>query len=213
MASEHELMDRFGVSRSIARKAIAELESRFLVRRVRGSGTYVNNRVDYVISNRNPPSLHSTIASAGGEVRTFLLSSDAQEVPSDMAELLGTAPGVSATRLTRLGYINGAVASYSEEWLAPGVSDYVDVSLGVIESLYEVLQASGHAPRRAWSRATTASPPAHIERRLELDSSVPTWVVETLTKDADSDAVLMASRTWSRQDSVRMVFEFAVEDG
>lgn len=40
IASEQQLMARFGVSRSAVRHAIAHLESRYLVRRVQGSGTY-----------------------------------------------------------------------------------------------------------------------------------------------------------------------------
>jgi DNA-binding GntR family transcriptional regulator len=56
VASEHEIATRLGVSRGAARAAMRELESRLLVRRVRGSGTFVNQPIDYVISSRRPPS-------------------------------------------------------------------------------------------------------------------------------------------------------------
>ena len=49
-ASEHEIAARFAVSRAVAGAALRELENRLLVRRVRGSGTFVNGRIDYIIS-------------------------------------------------------------------------------------------------------------------------------------------------------------------
>ncbi len=213
VASEHEIMARFSVSRTAARNVVADLEARFLVRRVRGAGTFVNDRIDYVISNSLPPSMHSTVAAAGGEIKTFLLDAGKQALPEDIAALLETPVSTTATRLSRLGYINGAVSSFSDEWLAPGIAEHIDVGLGVIESVHDILRAYRHAPRRAWSRATMASPPADIEKRLELAAPVPTWIVDTVTRDADTDGVLMASRTWTRQDTVRMVFEFELGEG
>ena len=52
LPSEVELAERYSVSRLTARAAVQELERRYLVRRAKGSGTYVAHRVDYVISPR-----------------------------------------------------------------------------------------------------------------------------------------------------------------
>lgn len=206
--SEHDIVFRFGVPRSVARNVIADLESRFLVRRVRGSGTYVNKRVDYIISNNQPPSMHATVESANGTARTFLLDSGVLPPSVEVAELLKIPTDIPVTRLCRIGYINDAISSYSEEWFAPGVAEDIDAALGVIESVYEVLCAYRYSPRRRWSRATIASPPPYIQQRLDLDSPVPTWVVESVTTESTTANTLMVSRTWTRQDSVRMVFEY-----
>ena len=71
---------RFGVGRAAARSALQELERRLLVRRVQGAGTFVNRRIDYVISRTRPPSWHATVdrggrGAAGRRPRTWSGSS------------------------------------------------------------------------------------------------------------------------------------------
>src|ERR1700743_549017 len=65
VASEHEIAARFAVSRAVAGAALRELESRLLVRRVRGSGTVVNGSIDYIMSADRTPSF-SQMVRAGG---------------------------------------------------------------------------------------------------------------------------------------------------
>ncbi|MFD1718781.1 GntR family transcriptional regulator [Georgenia deserti] len=208
VGSEHELARRFGVSRSVVRSAVDELVGRFLLRRVQGAGTYVNQRVDYLISSRHPPSLHRTVAAAGGEARTFLLDVTEAPVPDDVAAHLGCVPGTRLTRLVRLGYVDTLVANTVEEWLSAGVLEHADISLRAVESLNEVLRMGRHDPIRAWSRAAPDFPPAHVAARLDLDHAAPVWIIETVTRDGSTRAPLMYSRSWMRQDVIRLVFEF-----
>lgn len=205
--SEHELMRRFGVGRSIVRSAMADLESRFLVRRVRGSGTFAARRIDYRFTGGESPSFHTLIAAAGGNLRTHLVDSGRRTVPRRIAADLGIGPDDEALRLLRLGKIDDVVASCSEEYLAPGVAQDIDAGLGIIESVYEILCAYGHAPYRALSRASVEHPTAEIARRLDLDATAPVWLIETVTRDERDGAVLMASRTWMRLDSVHLTVE------
>jgi len=53
LASENELAEQFGISRQTVRRAIGVLEDQGVVRRVRGSGTYLNDPRGKVIENRN----------------------------------------------------------------------------------------------------------------------------------------------------------------
>ncbi|MFC7403528.1 GntR family transcriptional regulator [Georgenia alba] len=208
VASEHELMRRFGVSRSLVRAALDELVTRFLLRRVQGAGTFLNNRIDYVISSRNPPSLHQTVAAAGSEARTFLVDVTQMPVPDVVATALECDPGTPLNRLLRVGYVDDLIANSIEEWLAPEVLEHVDVSLRAVESLNEVLRMGRYQPVRAWSRAAPDFPPEDVEERLELERAVPVWTIETVTRDARTGRALLYSRSWMRQDVIRLVFEF-----
>lgn len=212
MDSENELGARFGVARSVIRRALEELEGRFLIRRVRGSGTYVGGRIDYRVSSRHAPSLHSTVEAAGGEARTAVLESGPAPLPERVADLLGVDPGVASLRLVRSGHINGCLASVAEEWLAPGVAEHLDAALGVIESVYETLQAFGHLPSRSRCIATLDHPDPTMAALLEIEPGSPAWFLETLTTDARSGAPLLVSRTWMRLDRVRLVLDFEPED-
>ncbi|HEY1456049.1 MAG TPA: GntR family transcriptional regulator, partial [Candidatus Dormibacteraeota bacterium] len=85
VASEHEIAARFAVSRAVAGAALRELESRLLVRRVRGSGTFVNGRIDYIMSADRAPSFSQMVRAAGGEPRSGVRSITAEPLPADIA--------------------------------------------------------------------------------------------------------------------------------
>lgn len=208
IASEHELMRRFDATRSTVRAAFDELATRFLIRRTRGSGTFVNRRIDYRISAQHAPSLHDTVQAAGATARTFRVGSERMPAPDQVAENLGCAPGTELTRLSRIAYIDDQIASCAEEWLAEGVIEHADVVLKVIESISETLRGSGYFPVRARSRVAMAFPPGPVAERLELDAPVATWAIETLTRDGDTGRALMFSRTWMRPDVIRVLVDF-----
>lgn len=211
--SENRIASRFGVSRSVARQAIVELESRFLVRRVQGSGTYVNRRIDYVISPSRRPSLHQTVRDAGGEARTSLTSGGPQPVPERIADYFGCSAGTALTRLERLGRINGRIAVSFDEWINTGVMDEIEVALPVIESVEEILRAKGHNPIRALTRGMLDIPPDNVAEQLGLAYGGQAWSVESLTNDGDTHRPLMFSSAWTRPDVVRMVFELGSVPG
>jgi DNA-binding GntR family transcriptional regulator len=107
VASEHEIAARFTVSRAVAGAALRELESRLLVRRVRGSGTFVNGRIDYIISADRAPSWHQAVRAAGAEPHSAVRSATAEPLPDDLAARLDRAAGSPAHRIVRQGWING----------------------------------------------------------------------------------------------------------
>lgn len=205
--SEHEIMSRYHVSRTVARGALRDLEGRYLVRRVQGAGTFVNRRLDYVISRSRKPSLHATIAAAGRTARTFVLGIETHAAPETMAKMLQVKPGTPLVRLERLAYVDDSPTMFLQEWLPPDVILHPEVGLTVIESVEELLRGSGHEPMRAWFRATVDPPPAEVQDRLALPASSRTWVVESLTRDQRTRRPLQASRTWTRIDVVRIVCE------
>ncbi|QHC02181.1 UTRA domain-containing protein [Epidermidibacterium keratini] len=205
--SEHTLMKRFGVGRSVVRSVIGTLQSMHLVRRVQGSGTFVNRRIDYVISRSKSPSLHKTVEASGAHSETVLIGSDHSFLPAKAAARLELPPDTEVQHLTRLSHINGLPAMYVEEWILPGVCDHVDVAIGVVRSVDETLRGMGFLPIRAWCQASLDVAPAHARQRLELDEHDHTWVVESIARDRDTATALFHSRTWTRQDAVRLVLE------
>ncbi|MGI6877720.1 GntR family transcriptional regulator [Microbacterium sp. gxy059] len=206
--SEHDLMTRFGATRASVRRAIEVLESRFLVRRSQGAGTFVNRRIDLVLAPDRAPSLHEAVAASGSVARTFVIGTERRAAPEDIAARLGAAAGAELTRLTRLGYIDDDPATCGEEWLAPGALDVADLHLKTVESLTEVLRASGADPVRARSRVSTAFAPPEVAERFTARDPVPVWHIETLTTDGRGGRPLMFSRAWTRQDRVRVVVEY-----
>ncbi|WP_425307751.1 GntR family transcriptional regulator [Ammonicoccus fulvus] len=204
--SEHQLMTRYGITRSIARAALGQLESRFLVRRAQGAGTFVHRRADFVISRQRPPSLHRGLAEAGGRARSFVVMHELQPAPPAIAERLGSGSD-PCHRLERVAYLDDTLASYLTEWVAPGIADHLEVGLAVIESLDELLRGLRWTPERDWCLVTVDCPPRRICQRLELSDTTLAWNVDSLTIDAPSGRPLFFSSNWTRLDLVRFICE------
>ncbi|MEY8042875.1 GntR family transcriptional regulator [Saccharopolyspora cebuensis] len=208
IASEHEIAERFGVGRAAARAAVQELESRLLVRRVRGAGTFVNRRIDYAISQRRAPSWHQTVREAGAEPRSLVRDVRRAPLPEDAAERLERPPGSPATLLVRQYYIDELLSGWSNEWIPADVLADVDLAVHAVESVDSILrQMSGVRPVRAWCRVSYALPDAAVAAGLGTESCRPVWLVESLSRDADSGVPLLSSHSWSRPDSARIVVE------
>lgn len=125
VVSEHELVAAHGISRPTARAALQELERRFLVRRVRGSGTFVNRRIDYVIGADKPPSFSETVRRAGGVPGASLIEVQTRRAPADIRGALRLGAGTSVVVVTRATTIDGVVAglitTHLPTMLVPGL--------------------------------------------------------------------------------------------
>lgn len=201
LPSEKGLAERFDVSRATVRKALADLESRLLITRVRGRGTFVPHRLDLTFSNRTAPSMHALVSAAGRTLSTSLLDSRECPLPAHPAALLHAAPGTPALNLTRLGTIDALPFSYASEWILPNRTHDLDVALSVYKSVYSALVAFGFTPRRASTTASVADMPPAAREHLRVDRPMLGWNVTTLTIDEDSGAPVMASTTWLRMDA------------
>lgn len=211
---EHEIMRRFGVGRAAARAALQELERRLLVRRVQGAGTFVNRRIDYIISHDRRPSWHETVAAAGARPRSVVCGVDVVPLPADRAELLQLAPGTPAHQLRRLSYIDDLLAASSYEWVPVATVPELGAALHAVESLDVVLRQVGRVdPVRSWSRVSLDVPPADVLASLQMEASTPVWLVESVSRDGGSGPPVMCSSAWMRADALRVVVELGEGTG
>lgn len=208
VASEPELAVRFGVGRAAARAALQELERRLLVRRVQGAGTFVNHRIDYVISHSRPPSWSATVLAAGAVPRSLVKDVDRLPLPVEQAGQLGCEPGIPAYRVIREFYADDLLATWTQEWIPVDLVPELELALHAADSLEEVLRQMGRVrPVRAWCRASLDVPPPDVLRNLRIEASVPAWQVESVSRDAETGRGLLCSRAWTRADAVRVVVE------
>ncbi|WP_258958349.1 GntR family transcriptional regulator [Saccharopolyspora kobensis] len=208
IAGEHEIAARFEVGRAAARAAVQELEQRLLVRRVRGSGTFVNKRIDYVISQRRAPSWHQTVREAGAEPRSVVRDVQRAPLPAEEAERLERPVGSAASLLVRQYYVDDLLHGWSNEWIPADVLADVDIAVHAVESVDAILrQMSRVQPVRSWCRVSYALPEPEVVAGLEVESGRPVWLVESVSRDAGSGRPVLCSRSWSRPDSARIVVE------
>ncbi|WP_232666847.1 GntR family transcriptional regulator [Pseudonocardia sp. TRM90224] len=208
VAGEHDITRRFDVGRAAARAALQELERRLLVRRVQGAGTFVNRRIDYVISQDRRPSWHETVSAAGARPRSVVRGVDVVGLPDDIAARLQLPAGTPAHRLQRVSYIDDLLASCSHEWVPVATVPELGAAMHAAESLDLVLrQVARVEPVRAWTRVSLDVPPPDVLAGLELEASVPVWLVESMSRDGAAGAPVMCSSGWMRADALRVVVE------
>jgi DNA-binding GntR family transcriptional regulator len=208
VASEPELANRFGVGRAAARSALLELERRMLVRRVQGVGTFVNRRIDYVISHSKPPSWHATVSANGATPRAQTKDVQRIVLATEDADQLGWPMGIPTYRIVRHLFIDDLLASVTEELIPVAAAPDLDIALRSVESVDMVLrQLGGVRPVRAWCRASVDIPPPDVLQGLGIEASVPVWRIDSISRDAETGRVLLSSSAWTRADAVRVVVE------
>ncbi|CAN5869060.1 GntR family transcriptional regulator [soil metagenome] len=208
VVSEHELAAAHGVSRPTARAALHELERRYLVRRVRGSGTFVNRRVDYLVSYDMAPSWSETVRRAGAEPGSELVRIRVRPASAELGRQLELASGAKVVTVTRRSTVDGVLAAFSTTHLPVDLVPDLGAHLGRSVSLYRVLvDHYGLDPKRVWSRASLDIPPADVSDRLGLEAPAPTWILESVNRDATSGRAIELARGWMRADVRRLVFE------
>jgi DNA-binding GntR family transcriptional regulator len=208
VASEPELANRFGVGRAAARSALQELERRLLVRRIQGAGTFVNRRIDYVISRSRPPSWHATVIASGATPRSQTKDVQRIALAAQDVDQLGWPVGTPMYRIERHFFIDDLLASVTQELIPVAAVPDLDIALRSVESVDMVLrQLGGARPVRAWCRASLDIPPVDVLRGLGIEASVPVWRIDSISRDAESGRVLLSSSAWTRADAVRVVVE------
>lgn len=207
--SENELAELHGVSRPTARAVLQELERRYLVRRVRGAGTFVSRRIDYVISNDTAPSASATLRMAGCEPVVEVIDARTIGAPADIAIHLDVERTTPVVHLQRLVRVEGLMTSWTSAYLlarlVPGLATLMRSQTSLFDTLRE---RYGIVAQRRWSRASLELPTDTVIAALELDGRPPTWLLEGVNHDrADPRRAVEFTRSWMRADVINVVFE------
>lgn len=207
--SENELAELHRVSRPTARAALQELERRYLVRRVRGAGTFVSSRIDYVISQDTPPSASTTLRAAGCEPDVEVVSARTVSAPADVAlqlDIERAAPVVCLQRRIRIGgLVTSWTSAYLPAQLVPGLAEVARSQASLFHLLwYEY----GIEAQRRWSRASLELPDDTVTDALDVEGRPPSWLVEGVNHDrSNPDQAVEFTRSWLRADVINVVFE------
>ena len=213
LPSESALCREFGVSRATVRQAFQHLEAQGLVHRVMNRGVFAGGRdlrggwtvreedfLDGALTHRNP------------SVTTRVIRSGAIVLPDFAQQELGLPPGAEGFVLSRLRFLDGVPAAFSEEYLPPQVGALVlDAleTLGGASSLSALLAASGYRTHRAHRSVRAFLPPDEVAESLGIDHGTP--VVQVRSTHRTSDGLCFdVSECYVNTDVLPL--EIAVED-
>ncbi|MEO1063269.1 MAG: GntR family transcriptional regulator [Actinomycetota bacterium] len=208
--SEHDIVRRHQVSRVTARSALQELERRHLVRRVRGRGTFVARRLEYVVGPSMAPSWSATVRAAGAEPGSELLSVTPAVCDAERAGVLEIDEGAPTIELRRRGSVDGLVATSSVSVVPRRWGDAVEHAAAG-GSLYDGFRRAGLDVARAWSCGELVTPPAEVAAELGHEGRPPTWFLESVNRDRPTGRIVEYARTWLRADVFRIRFVLGPE--
>jgi DNA-binding GntR family transcriptional regulator len=213
LQSEHELVAAHGVSRLTARAALQELESRLLVRRVRGAGTFVARRIDYPIGPAMPPSASEMIRRAGGEPTSQLVSVRTRKPLADVRDALDLDADERVVAITRIGQIDGLPAWYGTTHLPLDLVEGMAEHLSDGSSIYTILRDHfGMTPTRYWARAELVVVPVDIAPHLGIEGRPLVWRLESCNHDRALGRPVEFAQSWLRADMYRVRFELGEAD-
>lgn len=209
--SENDVVREFEISRPTARAALQELERRFVVRRVKGSGTFVNERIPYPIGHRFPPSVSQTLALSGRTPHWRLVT--VSETEPEPCELQAFAPGRPG-RLIEIGRaleVDGDVIGFGVSKIANAMAPGLRRHLDDISSIWRILDTRyGIRLVRRTVEVSLDTPPHHVGHIIETRE--PTWHLRSVNVDSSTLAVVELGESWIRTDRVAVSVHFDHSD-
>jgi GntR family transcriptional regulator len=205
LPSEHTLVRRFGVSRSVVRVALAELGKAGLIFSRHGSGSFVSpGKIDKPIATLT--SWRSAMRGAGAP-QARMIANDVVAASAPVAVRLGLAEGAPVLRIERVGELDGEPAMLMQSFLPHARFRRLagaDLSDG---SLYERLERlCGVRLTRSENFIEAATASEDEARLLAIKPGALLLVIDGLVFDAD-DRPVEYVRILHRNDRFRFFLE------
>ena len=199
LPSEHELTERFSVSRHTVRRALASLAADGLVESQRGSGAFVTGDPVHVhrigVRTRLSTSLGASRASSGR-----VLEASAESASPQLAARLGIEPGSRVTRVESLRTVDGTPLAMSTAWVDASRLPNLAEHLSRTSSMTAALRANGIED---YVRASTSVLARHAttteSASLDLDPGAIVLVTESVDAMLDGTPLLFVVTRFSAQ--------------
>lgn len=175
LPSESELCRKYGVSRPVVRRAIAELRNEGLVATIKGSGAFVTDGrlEDDFVGTRS--GFFDEMTSKGRQLRTHVLAQGAGKATAKEAQRLELRPGDPVVRLERLRYVNDVptllVWTTLPGALVPGLEEIPLENASLYATLRERYGLLPYSAER-WLEAIKISPGDAWKMSIEPDTPV-----------------------------------------
>ncbi|MDT8894144.1 GntR family transcriptional regulator [Halomonas sp. I1] len=163
LPSERALAESLDVSRITARKALDRLAERGLIRRTRGSGTFITPRLNQPLTRL--ASFTEMLTQRGFTPRSRWLSRSLAAPSADESLRLGLGGDARVARLKRLRLADGVVMAVEESCLPQSV---LGDPQKVEDSLYAFLEDAGRPVARALQHVTAVNADAELAGLAEV---------------------------------------------
>lgn len=185
LPGDHALCETYGVSRTVVRQALTELEFEGVIERVKGKGTYVAFPRTSERLVQSLTGLYEDVAARGGHLRSEVRHLEVVEADARVATELGLEAGAPVVLLERLRLVDeqpwALSVSHLPHYMVPGLEseDLSDQSLyALLERRFGVRLARG---RRSVGAILATRP---LSQALGVAVGAPVLELRSLSVDA-----------------------------
>jgi GntR family transcriptional regulator len=189
---DHELCERYDVSRTVVRQALAELEAEGVVDRVKGRGTFIAPKKTDEGLVRSLTGLYQDVAQRGSSLRSEVRRQEVVPADDQVAATLGIALSTPVIIVERLRFVDDEpwvlTITHVPEASAPGLvhDDLTE------QSLYLLLQNSYGLEIASGKRTVEASiASTRLARDLGINKGDPILVLRSVVFDSTGKPVEM----------------------
>jgi len=169
LPGEHRLCERYGISRTVVRQALAQLEHEGLVERVKGKGTFVSRPRSGESLVHTLVGLDDGVERRGGHVHSDVLRHERTAADDEIALALDVPVGAPVVVLERLRHVDGEPWSLSTTWMPEHVGA-ITLGVGLAERSLHRLLAENGVIATSGVRSAEATVATH-EQALHLGAS------------------------------------------
>lgn len=190
LPSESEICRTYGVSRTVVRQALGDLDGEGRLFRVRGKGTFVIQRKVNATFVQQSLGFHASMTAQGYTVRSHVLVLGVAKATPHLAKLLDLAIGAPVVQFDRVRTVDGLPIQVERtslpHRLVPGF-ETIDME---DRSLYATLEERYGIRPTSWHRTFEAVPMSRGDAgRLGVKSGSPALSISSLSRTADGVAV------------------------